>query len=389
VFWATFPIQLMTNTPRRHRFATLATYGVVLCILSGCWGSSSDETRPDLEPKELTTEKEPLDTEVPEIELVRLSKKLYQARMYSLARDSFNSLKDRYPLGAYTTFAEVKVADSYFYNGQFNEAAKSYEAFLKNYPGHIDTPYMKLQGARSHIASARGGGRDRQPLERGLALYDELILEYPNTAYSTFGQNERQPVIEQLAAYDRDIIEFYRKVGNDAAVREREQKYQQRWAGRLPTETPSPSEPTPEVPEATLQNLAEVAPPPVPTPATEFPEGNTDETLESKLSPLVEGRIVVRRVHCETSGVPFGTIELTSLPESIRHTLTAPETLQPYEGHIVVQNLGLTSRQLTFDCFTSQDITITPEGDLEILSEKPLALTVMEEPARILLSSIE
>jgi outer membrane protein assembly factor BamD len=382
----------MTNSPRRHRFAILAISGVVVAALSGCWGSSSDGARPDLEPKELTTEKEPLDTEVPEIELVRLSKKLYQARMYSLARDSFNSLKDRYPLGAYATFAEIKAADSYFFNGQFNEAAKSYESFLKSYPGHVDTPYMKLQGARSHVASARGGGRDRQPLERGLALYDELVLEYPNTAYSTFGQSERQPVIEQLAAYDRDIIEFYKRVGNEAAVKEREQKYQQRWAGRLPTANPAPNEPLEDGAlntESTLQTLAEVAPAPVKTPAIELLEGDTDETLESKLSPLVEGRIVVKKVHCETSGVPFGTIELTSLPQSIRHTLTAPETLQPYEGHIVIRELGLTSRQLTFDCFDSQDITITQEGDIEILSERPLTLTVMEEPARILLSSIE
>lgn len=186
-----------------------------------------------MEAKELTTKKDEQNVGVPEAELVRLSKKLYQVRMYSISRDSLNSLKDRYPLGAYATFAEIKAADSYFFNGQYNEAAKSYESFLKNYPGHVDTPYVKLQAARSFVASARGGERDRQPLERGLILYDELIGEYPDLPHTTIARNERQPIIEQLAAYDAAIIEFYRKTGNEAAVREREQKYQERWAGRL------------------------------------------------------------------------------------------------------------------------------------------------------------
>jgi outer membrane protein assembly factor BamD len=186
-----------------------------------------------MEAKELTTKKDEQNAGMPEAELVRLSKKLYQVRMYSLARDSLNSLKDRYPLGAYATFGEIKAADSYFFNGQFNEAAKSYESFLKNFPGHTDTPYVKLQAARSFVASARGGGRDRQPLERGLTIYDELAGEYPNTPYAALARSERQPIIEQLAEYDAEIIEFYRKTGNEAAVRDREQKYQERWASRL------------------------------------------------------------------------------------------------------------------------------------------------------------
>jgi outer membrane protein assembly factor BamD len=225
----------MAKKHSQPRFLSLPLWCAILICLAGCWGSSSEEAKPDLESeaKELTTKKDEENVGVPEAELVRLSKKLYQVRMYSISRDSLNSLKDRYPLGAYATFAEIKAADSYFFNGLYNEAAKSYESFLKNYPGHADSPYVKLQAARSFVASARGGERDRQPLERGLALYDELVGEYPDLPHTTIARSERQPLIKQLAEYDAAIIEFYRKTGNEAAVREREQKYQERWAGRL------------------------------------------------------------------------------------------------------------------------------------------------------------
>lgn len=214
---------------------------LVLCIVIthtlGCWGTSDTDVAPDMEPKELTTKEESSSEKGSEVELAKLGKKLYQVGMYSVARDSFTSLRDHYPLGAYSTFAHIKAADTYFFNRQYNEAAKNYDNFIKNYPGHSDTPYVKLQAARSHIASARGTGRDRTPLERGLLLYDELVTEYPTSAYGAIAKQERILVVEQLASYDQEIIDFYRKQGNEAAVADRERQFQAKWGNRLPLET--------------------------------------------------------------------------------------------------------------------------------------------------------
>lgn len=226
------------HTPYRVRGFPFLIVGrrLVLCAIVahtlGCWGTSESDVKPEMEPKELTTKEESSTADGSEADLARLGKKLYQVGMYSVARDSFTSLRDRYPLGAYSTFAQIKVADTYFFNRQYNEAAKNYDTFLKNYPGHGDTPYVKLQAARSHVASARGSGRDRSPLERGLVLYDELVTEYPASPYSAIAQQERVPVVEQLASYDREIIEFYKKQGNEAAVADRERQFQERWAHR-------------------------------------------------------------------------------------------------------------------------------------------------------------
>lgn len=162
--------------------------------------------------------------------------------MYTVARDSLASLKDRYPLGGYATFAELKHADSYFFNREYNEAARAYETFLKNYPGNSATPYVKLQAARAHVASARDAGRDRQPWERALAMYDELVAELPGTSYYRIAVEERVDVINELTAYDREIIEFYRNQGNRAAVAAREKRFAERWGARLSLATLENSE---------------------------------------------------------------------------------------------------------------------------------------------------
>lgn len=383
------------SNPARRRFSfSLLSVLTLQLALSGCWGSGDSEVAPDLEPKELTTSSDALTTEVPEFELVRLSKKLYQVGMYSIARDSFSSLKDRYPLGAYATFAEVKLADTYYFNREFNEAAKSYESFLKSFPGHVNAPYVKLQAARSHIASSKGGGRDRQPLERGLTLFDELIKEHSNTAYAHVASEERTPVVRQLASYDMEIIEFYRKLGNTAAVKDREQQFQARWGSQLTSNGQSDST-EPARAQTALSNLSAVAQvgPSQPTdsgqPTVNDSRETNSPTEQEGIAQLREGAIVVQSVTCRTEGIPFGAIEVTQVPPTLRNTETEPRLVSPEDGVIVLSGLDLTARRERFNCFSPEDVEVRSNGDLAIRSATPLNVSVIDNPPRILLSHAE
>ncbi len=371
------------HTPaKKHTCAILCS---VCLAISGCWGASDSDVEPDLEPKELTTKEDALTTEVPEFDLVRLSKKLYQVGMYTVARDSFSSLKDRYPLGAYSTFAEIKLADTYFFNREYNDAAKSYESFLKNFPGHTDAAYVKLQAARSHVASSRGGGRDRQPLERGLALFDEIIKEFPGTTYADIAKDERAPVVTQLSSYDTEIIDFYQKLGNEPAVKDRQQKFQARWGAQIPHDPEGSGAPAKS--QVALASLSGVASPPRPAETTEKElHKGVDVAPASAPSDLREGWIVIQSVSCHTGDIPFGAVELTQLPANLRHTETTPQDFSPDDGVIILSGLQLTARQRRFTCFTTDDLEIRENGDLALSSEKSVTVSVVENPPRILLS---
>lgn len=383
------------STPSRN-FMRLPYFSFVRCrayflacatalSIAGCWGSGDTDVEPDLEPKELTTKDDALTTEVPEFDLVRLSKKLYQVGMYTVARDSFSSLKDRYPLGAYSTFAEIKLADTYFFNREFDDAAKSYESFLKNFPGHVDAPYVKLQAARSHIASSRGGGRDRQPLERGLALLDEIGKEYPGTAYADIARDERMPVVTQLSSYDAEIIEFYKKLGNEAAVKDREQKFQARWGSQRSVQTVAADEDA-VAPQVALANLSKVESPPPTRPSQDAPTSQARDVQAQAPHQLREGAIVVQNVTCHAAEIPFGSLEVTQIPSSLRATETVPREIAPEDGMVVIPSLDLTARRDRFSCFSEGDLEIRANGDLALRSEKAVSVSVVENPPRILIS---
>ena len=365
-----------------------------LAALNGCflWSDSSstdnEATEEEQPAKELKSAGAALSTEAPEPELIRLSKRLYQSGMYSIAQDSLNSLKDRFPLGAYGSFAAIKAADAYYYNREFDKAGKNYEDFLKDYPGSADAPYVKLQAARSHLVSAQGTGRDRQPLERALALFDELISEFPGTPYAVIAASERTPALNDLISYDQFIIAFYEKRGNSAAVTARKKLFQERWGGRmnagelLPTSENIPLKPFPATAPMELEseNSQALADSLSDSPLGLAPPQATQEEINPEL-------ITIKSVACHTEEVPFAMLELSRFPEifSLGHVA---ETLHPTAGIVEVAGLLVRATQPAFNCFEENDLLITSTGVLQIRSTEPLILTTLDNPKRILLTKI-
>ena len=365
-----------------------------LAALNGCflWSDSSstdnEATEEEQPAKELKSAGAALSTEAPEPELIRLSKRLYQAGMYSIAQDSLNSLKDRYPLGAYGSFAAIKAADAYYYNREFDKAGKNYEDFLKDYPGSADAPYVKLQAARSHLVSAQGTGRDRQPLERALALFDELISEFPGTPYAVIAASERTPALNDLISYDQFIIAFYEKRGNSAAVTARKKLFQERWGARmnagelLPTSENIPLKPFPATAPMELEseNSQALADSLSDSPLGLAPPQATQEEIDPEL-------ITIKSVACHTEEVPFAMLELSRFPEifSLGHVA---ETLHPTAGIVEVAGLLVRATQPAFNCFEENDLLITSTGVLQIRSTEPLILTTLDNPKRILLTKV-
>lgn len=393
--------QLARATPSfRGALAPVLLAGLLPFLLSGCFlwsgfGSSDDsdesveaqeedEDKAEVsssEAKEIKSEEAGASSDTPEQELVRTAKRLYQAGMYSVAQDSLNSIRDRYPLGAYGSWAAIKAADACYYNGEFDKAAKSFEEFLKNYPGSPDTPYVKLQAARAQLASAKGTGRDRQPLERSLTLFDELEHDYPNTPYAVLARSERTPALEDLVAYDRFIMDFYRKKDNPEAVAARQKLFDERWGARMKAgEFKETSE---EIP---LEPLPEIEPGSEEARQVEAEEAKIEEETSPPevIAPEV---ITVRHVQCSNQDIPFAMIELSRFPESYSAG-NVLERLEPEEGLVRVPDITVSAERRSFNCFGEGDLLLNSAGELEVRSDHGFILTTLNAPPRILLTRI-
>ena len=346
--------------------------------LAGCWSNKDKSLEP--EPVELRSDSAALSTEVPESELANLSKRLYQSSMYTVARDSLNSLKDRYPLGPYAMLAELKYADSFFYNGEYREAATQYEAFTKNHPESPESLYAKLQAARSHASSAKTDGRDRSPWERSLALYNDLVKS--DSSLAKTAALERASVIVELQAYDRDIMAFYKKTQNQAAVVAREAAFKKRWESEysiqatlddrnlyatLGSNRPS-IELAPSLRSTPIQKL--VMPP-----------------IHDSSSPTSNSDAEILSISCSDTPVPYIIIELATLPEKAKALLGTDKLMRPQNGRVALANFSFSSGVTTWNCHAQTFALLDPEGQLSVPSQKDLLLSAIENPPRLVLST--
>jgi outer membrane assembly lipoprotein YfiO len=358
----------------------------------GCWsGSSPEPEEPAAEGDGEAKELSPSDTsskssdDKPQAELARIAKKLYQSKMYSVSRESLQSLGNQGTPGAFRTFAEIKLADSYFFNGEYSEASKRYEEFAKNYPSSAEVPYAKLQGARSYLAIARGAGRDRKPLEAALVLFDGLVERYPDTDYAAIARQARGPVIQELTAYDQGIIDFYDRLGNAEAVAERKRAFQTQWGARLREASPTEA-------WSAEKRLLPLLPVERSNPAQQevkvvSVKRSVEESASTVNSDLRVPSIALYQLTCRQGPAPYAILAVARIPDVLER-LGSYQAAPTDTGRITMSGLGLRSVRRTFDCFGTKDLRITQAGDLEIETSKAMVISGLDAPARLLLSGV-
>jgi outer membrane protein assembly factor BamD len=375
--------QLKPVTGKRYPYVTGCF--VALAVM-GC-GASVDK---GIEPPavELRSDSAALSTEAPEGELAQLSKRLYQASMYTVARDSLNSLKERYPLGPYATFSELKYADTFYYNGEFVDAAIHYDSFLRNHPTSPEASYAKLQAARSHMHAAKTDGRDRTPWQRALTLYDEIIKAHPNSPLATTAHTERAHVVAKLKEYDLEIIKFYQNLGNKRAVEARKHVFKRTWPEEH-TETNNPI--IPPVSQRLADNVSSKrlstrtigAPRTIGEPHTVAGTKSLPSKPTSQREPLY-ALPRIKRIACGSKPAPHMTIELTHLPENASDLNLHPRALSPQLETVHLDSIRLSSEQKTWSCLSENDVLLSDVGVLQIAHSGKWILTAMKNPPRLI-----
>ncbi|RIL11716.1 MAG: hypothetical protein DCC75_01825 [Proteobacteria bacterium] len=204
---------------------------VAMCLtLCGCFSSS--DPKPEPEAKEIRTAKE-ASIDSPEAQLFEDAQRQFKAGLFSTARETFETLRNGYPLGAYAEYAEIKIADSHFEFNEFELAAQRYEEFLRSRPAAPSSPYVMFQAARSYEYANKGVGRETVTIKKALELYQQVIERFPDSIYAPAAKHRQAETEQKLAAYEQTVIAFYKKKGSEAAVQARTASFEQRW-GKSP-----------------------------------------------------------------------------------------------------------------------------------------------------------
>jgi len=361
-------------------------FAAALLVLGAC--SSEPEVKPEPEPVELKSSDAPsIDT--PEALLFHEAKRLYRAGLYTIAVDSFESLRINYPLSPYVEFAELKIADARFELRDFALAATSYEDFAKNHPASPAIPYVLMRAGSSYRMTNRGVGRDIAPLEKAHALYTRLLKEYPASTYATQAKVLLDETNQGLADHQKFVTDFYRHQANEKAVAAREKYFTEKFKDLETQRAAVQAEASPVVRTATrsLENpgiLAAVRADSESSSEARASQAQSPEQIRQGLLIADAQEILthdVQRVQCRDDKIFLYLRE----PLNDQAFFDRNKTLLPQAGKISVAIPNVVARATVLDCFGKQDLSISSQGELSLESQRSWDLMGLDNPPRLLL----
>lgn len=135
---------------------------------------------------------------------------------YEQVRQTLNQIIDNYPYSTYAPLAQLRIADSYFKEGRYLEAAESYDHFIKMYPNDKNIPYAVFMEGRSFLENQKSwleGGIPYDIDPTGIYnAYDEfkyIIDNYPESQYAEDAKKYVLQCEKALADHELYIADFY------------------------------------------------------------------------------------------------------------------------------------------------------------------------------------
>ena len=103
----------------------------------------------------------------------------FQKGRYEDAIAQWKKVKESYQSPELSTRAEINIADAYFLNKDFIEAAAAYEDFRKLHPSHERAGYALYRQAMSHFNQIHGIDTDQTPVKNALITFESYARLYP------------------------------------------------------------------------------------------------------------------------------------------------------------------------------------------------------------------
>jgi outer membrane protein assembly factor BamD len=163
-------------------------------------------------------------------ELLKLSKEqlfergedLYNHKKSAKARTYYSFLYENYPSDPLGRRALLRVADSYFQQGDpvnLVEAQYKYRDFVNRYPGSDFGDYAMLQIGMVSYKQMATPDRDQAKTKEAVEKLNEMIKAYPKSKYRPEAEKRLQDALDRLAKHEHLIARFYMKRRQyDAAI---------------------------------------------------------------------------------------------------------------------------------------------------------------------------
>ncbi len=144
-----------------------------------------------------------------------------QDKDYGDAQKAFQKIVEQYPYSKYVVLAELKLADAYYLDEKYSEAAASYEQFARLHPSHKIIPYVLYQLGMCYLKMAGSIDRDHGQLLKALTVFNRIAQVYAGTPWAQKAEEKARECRRKLAEYEFYVAKFYYKRGKYLAAKKR------------------------------------------------------------------------------------------------------------------------------------------------------------------------
>ncbi len=163
-------------------------------------------------------------TDIPEQKLYANAIEAMNNGDNELALKLFEALEKTYPYSALSAESQIKTAEIYYNEAEYDESLSALNRFIQLHPGNKQASYALYLKAMCYYEQVSDVRRDQKNTQLAISAFEYLINLHPKTSYA---EQSRQKLIllnNQLAGKEMAVGRYYLKTGNYMAALNRFQK---------------------------------------------------------------------------------------------------------------------------------------------------------------------
>jgi len=139
---------------------------------------------------------------------------------YVRAIDAFTKIKTDFPFSPQLTGAELKLAEAYYLNKQYPEAAAAFKEFQDLHPSNENIPFVVYHLGLAYFDQFTSIDRDQKVTEIAKGYFENVIKNYPKSPYVAAAQEKLAKCQGYLAEHEFYIASFYLREKKYPAARD-------------------------------------------------------------------------------------------------------------------------------------------------------------------------
>lgn len=152
-------------------------------------------------------------------EKIQYAEQMSQAKLFNEAQGAWKEIRDAYISPEINQLADFKLAETYFLQENFVEAAAAYETFLKTYPRSHRRAEALFRLGVCYERQMLDPERDQAPTLKAREIFAEFLKRYPDSPRRQYALDLIDRCNNRLAAHEVTVGRYYLQKGNyDAAI---------------------------------------------------------------------------------------------------------------------------------------------------------------------------